>query len=101
MHIRNRAEVFRNPTALGIMFLMVTALMVVALARLRTMCVDGTAREIRLRADVSLAEIADAIGSTPVTVSRWERGMHSPRGEAAARYLELLTELDGAAVTPA
>jgi DNA-binding transcriptional regulator YiaG len=48
---------------------------------------------IRETSDVSLGEIAEPVGVNRSTVSRWERGLTTPRGEAALRYLEVLEEL--------
>ena len=50
-------------------------------------------RALRLELGVSLAEVAVEMGVTVPTVSRWERGLRLPRGDTAARYLELLHRL--------
>lgn len=54
------------------------------------------AREIREAAGVTMVEVAEAIGVDRVTVHRWETGVRRPRGENAARYSKLLTDLDEA-----
>jgi transcriptional regulator with XRE-family HTH domain len=68
------------------------------IARLNRLCQTGEAREIRIRAGVSLALVAEEAG-TPYagTVSRWENGKRAPKGDAALRYLEVLDELAGVA----
>jgi DNA-binding transcriptional regulator YiaG len=66
-----------------------------ALVRVRDLAQRGQARRIRLRAGLSLAEVADPVGVTPAAVYRWEVGDRRPRGEAALRYLALLDELTG------
>ena len=57
---------------------------------------DGTARAIRQRAGVTLAEMARTVGVTESTMSRWESGQRNPRGEAALRWMEALAELERA-----
>jgi len=71
------------------------------LARLNRLCRSGEAREIRIRAGVSLAMVAEESG-TPYAgnVSRWENAKRLPKGEAALRYLEVLDELAGVAASP-
>lgn len=64
-----------------------------ALARARAWAESGEARRRREAANLSLAEIAGAVGVAEATVSRWERGRSSPHGPAAARYGELLARL--------
>jgi transcriptional regulator with XRE-family HTH domain len=56
------------------------------LSQARADAKSGRAREIRLAADVSQAEIARACGVAPAAVSQWESGQRTPRGEAALRY---------------
>ncbi len=64
------------------------------LAAVRELADTGRLREQRLRSRLSLAEVAEAVGATAAAVSRWERGLRRPRGEAAIRYLDLLEQLD-------
>lgn len=54
---------------------------------------SGTGRQIRLRAGLSLSDVAGAVGRSPVTVHRWERGKRSPRGTAAVLWADLLDAL--------
>jgi DNA-binding transcriptional regulator YiaG len=66
----------------------------IALAEVRLWAESGIARQIRERARLSEAEVAAPIGVTVPTVSRWERGLRIPRGQAALRYHALLKSLD-------
>jgi len=50
-------------------------------------------RALRRGAGVTLADIARPCRVTVATVSRWERGLRSPRGEALERYVNALDEL--------
>ena len=56
-------------------------------------------RLLRLKAGLTQAEIAAAIGVERPTVSRWEAGIRSPRGAHAEAYAELLRGL-AVEVTP-
>ncbi len=53
-------------------------------------------RSIRRAARVTRAELAAALGVSPMSVYRWETGGARPRGDNAARYAELLEQLDTA-----
>lgn len=66
---------------------------VLALSRARSVARTGEARRIREAAQLSLAEVAAAIGVDTSTVHRWETGDRRPRGDAAVRFIELLDEL--------
>lgn len=69
---------------------------VIALTEARDACLDGTAKETRLSAGLSLAEVARAVGVVgPTTVLRWENCERRPRGEPGVRYGELLRALRG------
>jgi transcriptional regulator with XRE-family HTH domain len=57
---------------------------------------SGRGRTVRLAAGLAQRDIAEAIGVSPVAVSRWEAGDRRPRGEPALRYARLLRELTGA-----
>jgi transcriptional regulator with XRE-family HTH domain len=64
------------------------------LVRLRRLTASGAARKVRLASGLSLNEIANAVGVSPVTVLRWERAQRRPKnGPAALRYGALLDEL--------
>lgn len=63
------------------------------LAAARRHAASGSGRRIRQQARLSLQEVADAIGVGLATISRWETGHRQPRGEAAIRWAELLTDL--------
>jgi len=63
------------------------------LARVRQLTATGEARRLRLRARLSLGDIARSIGVERTTVLRWERGERQPRGSAALEYGDLLDRL--------
>lgn len=65
------------------------------LAAIRRQARAGRARDARLQAGLSLAEVAAVIGVAPATVLRWETGQRKPRGLAALRYGRLCQELMG------
>lgn len=65
------------------------------LSRVRRLAVTGAARALRENAGLSLSEVALDSGVHKTTISRWERGLRRPRGEAAARYLRVLDEMTG------
>ena len=66
---------------------------VLALAEVRQWAASGTARAIRERARLAEGDIATAVGVSLPAVSRWERGLRVPRGQAALRYHALLQSL--------
>jgi DNA-binding XRE family transcriptional regulator len=66
---------------------------VLELAVVRDMARTGKARDLRIAAGLSLAEVARDVGVSTTTIHNWERGRFSPRGEPAARYGRLLGEL--------
>jgi transcriptional regulator with XRE-family HTH domain len=55
-------------------------------------------RQLRVRAGLTLHSVAETLGVDRVTVSRWERGLRTPRREHLAAYAALLDRL--AEVTP-
>jgi transcriptional regulator with XRE-family HTH domain len=65
------------------------------LAAVRAAAADGRARQLRLAARLSLADVGRACGVDQSTVYRWETGRRSPRGEAALRYEAFLRALEG------
>ena len=68
------------------------------LQELRSLTSSGTARDIRVAAFLSQADIARSIGTDPSTVARWERGERMPRGDVALKYRRLLAKLSQASV---
>jgi transcriptional regulator with XRE-family HTH domain len=50
--------------------------------------VGALVREVRLIAGFSQSELAQQVGTTQAVVSRWERGLESPRLGALARVLQ-------------
>lgn len=71
----------------------------VLVAKARHLSTSGRGGRIRRAADLSLADIGDAIGASPSTVWRWEKGERLPRGAAAAAWAQLLDSLERAGVT--
>lgn len=67
--------------------------MIEDLSWVRRLAASGAARGIRQAACLSLTDVARAVGVTPSAISRWERGVRAPHGEAALRYAELLRKL--------
>ncbi len=63
----------------------------------RALPAPALARELRRSAGVSQARVAQELGVTPVTVSRWEAGARRPRGALLVAYAKLLDELRRAA----
>jgi DNA-binding transcriptional regulator YiaG len=59
----------------------------------RQMTASGQAKAIRQAADVSQGEAATFVRVSDATISRWESGQRTPRGEAALRYGQLLRGL--------
>jgi transcriptional regulator with XRE-family HTH domain len=58
-------------------------------------------RLLRERAGVSQAVLATAVGVDRASVSRWESGRRTPRGEQVERYRAVLQRLTGALVADA
>jgi transcriptional regulator with XRE-family HTH domain len=67
-----------------------------ALVTARRLASTGVGRELRLRASLSVRDVADCIGVDAATLSRWERGECRPRREAAVRWVEVCTSIHGA-----
>lgn len=65
---------------------------VVAAARARALmrATPEVWRALRERAGLTLREVAEVLGVSQMSVSRWERGLRVARGDHAARYLRLL-----------
>jgi len=63
------------------------------LAEIRRLAASGEAKAIRERADLSLREVAGAVGVSPSGLFRWENGERTPRGDAAVRYAKFLRQL--------
>lgn len=57
------------------------------LARANRLARTGEARAIRERSGVSLRTLAEALGTNPGELSRWERGLARPRPSSALRWL--------------
>jgi HTH-type transcriptional regulator/antitoxin MqsA len=48
---------------------------------------------LRIRAQLTQQEVALVVKTNRASVSRWESGQRTPRGEQLARYLDLLDRL--------
>ena len=66
----------------------------IALAGLYADLAEGRARQIRERARLAQADLAQAIGASRSAVASWEDGRRRPRGELAHRYRVLLESLE-------
>ncbi len=51
------------------------------------------AREIRVRAHVSMEQLAQEVGVSWSTVVRWETGKAVPRGDRLIRYVKALEDI--------
>jgi transcriptional regulator with XRE-family HTH domain len=67
----------------------------VLLMRVRSLARSGAARSVRLAAGLSLAEVAQAVGTGAPTVYRWEQGIHAPSGDLGLKYASVLAQLLG------
>lgn len=64
------------------------------LVELRVALSSGEARRLRESHDLSLGEIARAVGMDQATIWRWENGTRKPReGASALAYADLLADL--------
>lgn len=60
------------------------------ISAVRVLVANGEAREQRKRRHLTLREVADAIGSSPSTIQRWEKGVSAPRAAYALRWADAL-----------
>ena len=67
---------------------------VIEVSTARHAAADGRLRQARLRAKLSQADIARALGVTEATVSRWESGTRRPRRAEAQQLAALLRLLE-------
>ena len=67
------------------------------MARVRGLAASGLARTIRRGRHLSQREVAKAARVNSASVSRWETGARSPRGDGALRWLKVLESLTDAA----
>jgi transcriptional regulator with XRE-family HTH domain len=54
---------------------------------------SGVAADLRIAAELSQAEVAEAVGVTSSAICKWEAGQRVPRGGAAVRYSRFLESL--------
>ncbi len=62
---------------------------------------SGRAKQIRVDAGLSQAELGADVGVTYQAISRWEANERVPHGEVAVRYLQVLRQLERALEVPA
>ena len=63
------------------------------LADVRSALTSGEAERLRVAAQLSIGEVAQACGVDQSTVWRWEHGLRKPRGQAALAYGALIDSL--------
>ncbi|MCU1624235.1 MAG: hypothetical protein JWL79_3080 [Frankiales bacterium] len=63
------------------------------LARARRYAASGEGQEIRVRAGLSVREVAEAVGVARHTLWKWERGERVPRADGATAWASFLGEL--------
>lgn len=63
------------------------------LAARRRLPIPAMRRAIRISAGLTQTDVADVLGVHRESVTRWELGTRTPRGEVLHRYVELLEEL--------
>lgn len=51
-------------------------------------------RAVREQVGLTQQDLARELGVRPSTISRWESGVRTPRGEALVHYVRLLKELE-------
>lgn len=69
---------------------------VLAARRRRRLPDPATRRALRVAAGLSQADVAACVGVDRASVSRWETGHRSPRGDTAEAYAALLRDLAAA-----
>lgn len=69
-------------------------LSIASLVEAREAVETGRGRELRELARLSQVEVAGAVGVAPPTVNRWENRRCLPRGRNAARYAEVLRDIE-------
>lgn len=63
------------------------------IGRCRALARDGGAESIRLTAGITMTEMAEAVGVSPATIWRWEKGHRHPDRRSALKYLRVLDAL--------
>jgi DNA-binding XRE family transcriptional regulator len=64
-----------------------------AIALIRDCVRSGKAREIRVAAGLSLADVGRAVGVSAPCIALWETGQRIPRSAAALKYGQVLVAL--------
>lgn len=60
---------------------------------IRELARTGRARTIREAARISGPEMAASVGVSAASLSRWERGLRTPRPDSAVRWAEALRKV--------
>lgn len=63
------------------------------ISEVRALVASGKAREQRESRRLTRQEIADAVGVSPLTLSRWEKGTATPRNSAVLLRLAEVLEI--------
>lgn len=63
------------------------------LAKARRLSESGEGAKARIAADLSLSEVAGAVGVSPSALWRWEHGERSPQGARAVAWARLIDDL--------
>jgi DNA-binding transcriptional regulator YiaG len=63
------------------------------LVLLRSLLANGGGRRLRERANLSRSELARMVGTTEVSIWRWEGSHRRPRGPLAQKYLAALAKV--------
>jgi len=73
---------------------------VLQLAEARRYAASGQGQRLRLTARLSLGEVARSIGTSHVTVLRYETGERRPTGEVGVRYGQFMKALERRGFAP-
>jgi transcriptional regulator with XRE-family HTH domain len=65
-------------------------------SHMRLLAASGDARSLRIEQRISLRELAETLGASPSTVSRWEQGHTTPRATSALRWADVLQVAEAA-----
>jgi len=65
----------------------------IEVARIRALARSGKGRALRVGMDLSLRDLAGAVGVTPSTLALWELGRVRPRPAAARRWEAALSRI--------
>jgi DNA-binding transcriptional regulator YiaG len=66
----------------------------------RRLARTGEGRQLRERSDLTIKELAQAVGVDTATLVRWEEGRTRPRAPAALRWVDALAAVTASADDP-